>query len=60
MKYCRYKGIPCEIATEYGYCQITVCVRGDKMRYCRIKGKLCVFATEYGYCSFTACREVTT
>lgn len=27
MRYCRYKGILCEFATEYGYCQITVCVK---------------------------------
>lgn len=30
--YCRYKGIACEFATEYGYCELTGCVKwnGDK------------------------------
>lgn len=35
MRYCKYKGIQCEFATEYGYCQITACVRwwwNDKTR----------------------------
>lgn len=26
-KYCRYKGTACEFATEYGYCQLTGCVK---------------------------------
>ena len=26
-RYCRYHGIMCEYATEYGYCQITACVK---------------------------------
>lgn len=26
-RYCRYKGVMCEFATEYGYCQLTSCVQ---------------------------------
>ena len=26
-RYCRYHGIMCEFATEYGYCQITACAK---------------------------------
>lgn len=25
--YCRYKGVACEFATEYGYCKISGCVK---------------------------------
>ena len=28
-RYCRYKGIMCEFATEFGYCQITACVKRE-------------------------------
>ena len=27
-RYCRYTGKICEFATEFGYCKITVCVKG--------------------------------
>lgn len=27
MRYCKYKAIPCELATRDGYCQITVCAK---------------------------------
>lgn len=27
MRYCRYKGILCEFATEYGHCKVTACVK---------------------------------
>lgn len=32
-RYCRYKGIACEFATEYGYCKVTGCVKryGDRV-----------------------------
>ena len=26
-RYCRYKGIACEFTGEYGYCQLTGCVK---------------------------------
>ena len=31
--YCRYTGIACELATEYGYCKLTGCVKrsGDRV-----------------------------
>ena len=25
-RYCRYKGIMCSLATEFGYCQVTACI----------------------------------
>lgn len=31
MRYCRHKGILCEFATEYGYCQVTACVKRLRM-----------------------------
>lgn len=27
-RYCKNTGYACEFATEYGYCQLTVCVKG--------------------------------
>lgn len=32
-RYCRYTGIACEFATEYGYCKLTGCVKrsGDRV-----------------------------
>ena len=34
-RYCRYTGRICEFATEFGYCKITVCVKGN-FRYRRM------------------------
>ena len=28
-RYCRYTGKMCEFATEFGYCKITACVKGE-------------------------------
>lgn len=28
-QYCRYKGIMCSLATEFGYCQVTACINRE-------------------------------
>lgn len=30
--YCRYTGVACEFATEFGYCKITGCVKRNGVR----------------------------
>ena len=37
MRYCRYKGILCEFATEYGYCQVTACVKRLRKIFARMQ-----------------------
>ena len=36
MRYCRYNDILCEFATEYGYCQVTACVKHLRMIIARM------------------------
>lgn len=30
-RYCRYTGEECELATDFGYCQITACVKYNRV-----------------------------
>ena len=33
MRYCKYKMIPCNLATKDGYCQITACAKKTPYLY---------------------------